>query len=85
LAYFYRACAWIGNKKNECALADLNCAIALAPEQAVSYLMRSLVYELLGDSAESEADMKKALKLEPELKDLDLQEFSHSGYLKLIK
>jgi lipoprotein NlpI len=49
------------------ALADLNQAIENDPEYALAYFMRGMLYIDQGNQEQAEADLEKALQLNPEL------------------
>ena len=49
------------------ALSDLSEAIELNPEYPDAYLMRSLIYEYIGDTERADADYERATELDPGL------------------
>ncbi len=68
-AYVNRGAAYLRLKRPgdlERALADLDQAVALAPERVEAYFNRGLARIRRGDAAGWQADLKKAIALEPD-------------------
>ncbi|MBS3067310.1 AAA family ATPase [Candidatus Micrarchaeota archaeon] len=69
-AYYGRAVLHYYYKLNaDCALNDLNNALEFNPKYAKAYDLRGLVYQQMGQIEEAKADYKKALELDPLLRE----------------
>ena len=65
LAYLGRGAAYNHLHQYSSAIADLNQAIALKPDDALAYDVRGDVEEKMGNSAAADADHAKAKAIEP--------------------
>ena len=72
----HQAAAWVtiaidrlgeGNTSNAKALADLNKATELAPDDALSLYLRGLVRQKTGDAQGGEVDIAAARKIDPQV------------------
>jgi tetratricopeptide (TPR) repeat protein len=62
-----RGLAWIRLGQLERALEDTNAALALQPEDAVTYNNRGVIFRDQGNVEQAEADLRRALEIDPEL------------------
>jgi tetratricopeptide (TPR) repeat protein/S1-C subfamily serine protease len=69
--HFEYAKALAAKRDHRGALRSLDAAINLAPSFADAYLRRAAAHSELGDSARSEADIRKAAELNPGLRDME--------------
>jgi len=63
--YGMRASAYIAAKRWDEAIADLNKAIELKPDDAIAYESRGWVYEEKGEIEKAIANYREAIKLNP--------------------
>jgi tetratricopeptide (TPR) repeat protein len=63
LAYQGRADAYSANAQFDAAVADYECALALAPKEAVVYLRRGRAYLKLGRPEQAAHDFRQVLNL----------------------
>jgi tetratricopeptide (TPR) repeat protein len=74
LAFEGRGIARMNRRDFTLAVADLNKALELNSNLANSYANRGLIYLLQGKQPESQADFKRAIELDPEIKaDLEVR------------
>jgi len=64
-AHYYRGCANLHLKNYQPALADFSVAIQARPDFAQAYYQRGATYNLLGNRFQGQADINRALQLDP--------------------
>lgn len=70
-SYRDRGGSWMGLGRSDRALADVNEALSIDPNNVGAYLYRALIHKARGDLALSRSDMARARQLDPRLPTID--------------